>query len=124
MQLALAMTGVIGAAYVALHQPAVAGLSGLLVKIDPKTLSLLPDFNDTSLTLTVLVIPLTIQWWSAMLTLLPAGMKGLLVASLFAAYRSTMETHLNWGSSYLIVDFYRRFVRPDASERHYLWVSR
>ena len=48
--------------------------------------------------------------YPAMLTLLPAGMKGLLVASLFAAYRSTMETHLNWGSSYLIIDFYQRFI--------------
>ena len=192
VQFALAMVGVIGAAYVSLHQPAVGGLSGLLSKINPKTLSLLPDFNDTSLTVTVLVIPLTVQWWSvwypgaepgggsyiaqrilasknerhalgatlwfnvahyalrpwpwiivalcsmlvfptlgdiqralphvnpaligndlaypAMLTLLPVGMKGLLIASLFAAYRSTMETHLNWGSSYLIVDFYQRFI--------------
>ena len=206
VQFVLAMTGVIGAAVVSLHQPAVGGLSSLLTKIDPKTLSLLPDFGDTTLTVTVLVIPLTIQWWSvwypgaepgggsyiaqrilasknerhalgatlwfnvahyalrpwpwiivalcsmlvfptladiqralphvnpaligndlaypAMLTLLPVGMKGLLIASLFAAYRSTMETHLNWGSSYLIVDFYQRFVRPGKSQRHYLWVSR
>src|SRR4029077_17314141 len=62
--------------------------------------------------------------YPAMLTLLPAGMKGLLVASLFAAYRSTMETHLNWGSSYLIIDFYQRFIGRGKSERHYLWVSR
>jgi uncharacterized sodium:solute symporter family permease YidK len=59
-----------------------------------------------------------------MLTLLPAGMKGLLVASLFAAYRSTMETHLNWGSSYLVIDFYQRFMAPGRAETHYLWVSR
>ena len=59
-----------------------------------------------------------------MLTLLPAGMKELLIASLFAAYRSTMETHLNWGSSYLVIDFYQRFVRPGRTEKHYLWVSR
>ncbi|MEO7085386.1 MAG: sodium:solute symporter family protein, partial [Gemmatimonadaceae bacterium] len=206
VQFALAMVGVIGAAYVSLHQPAVGGLSGLLSKIDPKTLSMLPDFNDKSLVVTVLVIPLTIQWWSvwypgaepgggsyiaqrilasknerhalgatlwfnvahyalrpwpwiivalcsmlvfptlgdiqralphvnpaliandlaypAMLTLLPVGMKGLLVASLFAAYRSTMETHLNWGSSYLVVDFYQRFLAPGKTERHYLWISR
>lgn len=206
VQFALAMIGVIGAAFVALSQPQVGGLSSLLTKIDPKTLSLLPDFNDTSLTLTVLVIPLAVQWWSvwypgaepgggsyiaqrilasknerhalgatlwfnvahyalrpwpwiivalssilvfptladieralphvnpaligndlaypAMLTLLPVGMKGLLVASLFAAYRSTMETHLNWGSSYLIHDFYQRFVAPGKTQRHYLWVSR
>ena len=206
VQFALAMVGVIGAAIVALRQPAVGGLSSMLSKIDPRTLSLLPDFNDTSLALTVLVIPLTVQWWSvwypgaepgggsyiaqrilasknerhalgatlwfnvahyalrpwpwiivalcsmlvfpsladiqralphvnpaligndlaypAMLTLLPVGMKGLLVASLFAAYRSTMETHLNWGSSYLIIDFYQRFIGRGKSERHYLWVSR
>lgn len=206
VQFALAMVGVIAAAYVSLDQPAVGGLSGLLSKIDPKTLSLLPDFHDTSLTLTVLVIPLTIQWWSvwypgaepgggsyiaqrilasknerhalgatlwfnvahyalrpwpwiivalcsmlvfptlgdihralpnvdpaligndlaypAMLTLLPVGMKGLIIASLFAAYRSTMETHLNWGSSYLVIDFYQRFLAPGKTERHYLWISR
>ncbi|MGI8499025.1 MAG: sodium:solute symporter family transporter [Gemmatimonadaceae bacterium] len=206
VQFALAMIGVIGAAYVSLHHPAVGGLAGLLRQTNPHTLSLLPDFRDTSLTVTVLVIPLTIQWWSvwypgaepgggsyiaqrilasrnerhalgatlwfnvahyalrpwpwilvalcsmlvfptladlqralphvnpsliandlaypAMLTLLPAGMKGLLIASLFAAYRSTMETHLNWGSSYLVIDFYQRFLAPGHSERHYLWVSR
>ncbi|HEX4561465.1 MAG TPA: sodium:solute symporter family protein [Gemmatimonadales bacterium] len=62
--------------------------------------------------------------YPAMLTLLPAGMKGLLIASLFAAYRSTMETHLNWGSSYLVIDFYQRFVASGKAEKHYLWVSR
>ncbi|HMI56070.1 MAG TPA: sugar phosphate nucleotidyltransferase [Gemmatimonadaceae bacterium] len=206
VQFVLAMIGVIAAAYVSLDHPAVGGLSGLLAKTDPKTLSLLPDFHDTTLTLTVLVIPLTVQWWSvwypgaepgggsyiaqrilasrnerhalgatlwfnvahyalrpwpwiivalcsmlvfptladlqralpqvnpaligndlaypAMLTLLPVGMKGLIIASLFAAYRSTMETHLNWGSSYLVIDFYQRFLAPGRTERHYLWVSR
>ncbi len=206
VQFVLAMIGVIAAAYVALDHPAVGGLSGLLAKTDPRTLSLLPDFHDKTLTLTVLVIPLTVQWWSvwypgaepgggsyiaqrilasknerhalgatlwfnvahyalrpwpwiivalcsmlvfptladlqhalpqvnpaligndlaypAMLTLLPVGMKGLIIASLFAAYRSTMETHLNWGSSYLVIDFYQRFLAPGKSERHYLWVSR
>jgi hypothetical protein len=59
-----------------------------------------------------------------MLTLLPHGALGLLVASLFAAYRSTIETHLNWGSSYLVLDFYQRFVMPGGGTRHYLWVSR
>jgi len=206
VQFALAMIGVIGAAIVSLHNPAVGGLSGLMSKIDPKTLSLVPDFHDTSLTLTLLIIPLTVQWWSvwypgaepgggsyvaqrilasknerhalgatlwfniahyalrpwpwiivalcsmlvfptlgdihralpnvdpkligndlaypAMLTFLPIGMRGLIIASLFAAYRSTMETHLNWGSSYLVIDFYQRFLAPGKSERHYLWVSR
>jgi Na+/proline symporter len=62
--------------------------------------------------------------YPAMLTLLPHGLLGLLIASLLAAYVSTMSTHLNWGSSYLVHDFYRRFVRTDATEPHYVWVSR
>jgi Na+/proline symporter/dTDP-glucose pyrophosphorylase len=205
-QFTVAMIGVITAAYVSLHHPAVGGLSGLISKTDPRTLSLLPDFNDASLTLSVLVIPLTVQWWAvwypgaepgggsyiaqrilasknerhalgatlwfnvahyalrpwpwiivalcsmlvfptladihrafpnvdasligndlaypAMLTLLPHGALGLLVASLFAAYTSTIETHLNWGTSYLVLDFYQRFVARGRGERHYLWVSR
>jgi len=48
---------------------------------------------------------------------LPIGLKGLLVASFFAAYMSTIATQLNWGSSYIINDFYRRFVNPGADER-------
>jgi Na+/proline symporter len=206
IQFVIAMVGVLAAAFVALSQPQVGGLSGMVAKIDPATLRLLPDFSDWGLTLTVLIIPLTIQWWSvwypgsepgggsyiaqrmlaakdeknamaatlwfniahyalrpwpwvivalcsilvfptlgdikialphvsddligndlaypAMLTLLPAGLLGLLVASLFSAYVSTMSTHLNWGCSYLVHDLYRRFLRPDASERHLVWLSR
>lgn len=55
---------------------------------------------------------------------LPAGWLGLVVASLIAAYMSTIATHLNWGSSYFVNDFYRRFVAPDASERHLVLVGR
>jgi Na+/proline symporter len=62
--------------------------------------------------------------YPAMLTFLPAGFLGLMVAGLLAAYVSTISTHLNWGTSYLVHDFYRRFVRGDASERHYVLVSR
>ena len=206
VQFAIAMVGVFAAAYVALSQPEVGGLAGLVAKIDPSTLRLLPDFSNWSLTLSVLIIPLTIQWWSvwypgaepgggsyiaqrmlaakdeknamaatlwfniahyalrpwpwiivalcsilvfpnladiqialphvsdeligndlaypAMLTLLPAGLLGLLVASLLSAYVSTMSTHLNWGCSYLVHDLYRRFLNPDASERHLVWLSR
>jgi len=206
VQFAIAMVGVVVAAYVALSQPEVGGLSGLVAKIDPATLRLLPDFSDWGLTLSVLVIPLTIQWWSvwypgaepgggsyiaqrmlaakdeknamaatlwfniahyalrpwpwiivalcsilvfptlgdiqtalphvsddligndlaypAMLTLLPAGLLGLLVASLLSAYVSTMSTHLNWGCSYLVHDLYRRFLDPDAPERRLVWLSR
>jgi Na+/proline symporter len=206
IQFGIAMVGVVAAAYVALSQPEVGGLAGLVAKVDPATLRLLPDFSDWGLTLSVLVIPLTIQWWSvwypgaepgggsyiaqrmlaakdeknamaatlwfniahyalrpwpwiivalcsilvfpsladiqtalphvsddligndlaypAMLTLLPAGLLGLLVASLLSAYVSTMSTHLNWGCSYLVHDLYRRFLKPDASERHLVWLSR
>ncbi len=206
VQFAIAMVGVFAAAYYALEAPAVGGLRGLVTKIAPATLDLVPDFGNWELTLTLLIIPLTIQWWSvwypgsepgggsyiaqrmlaakdekhalsatlwfniahyalrpwpwvivalcsilvfpeladiraafpaldpellgndiaypAMLTLLPHGLLGLLVASLLAAYVSTMSTHLNWGASYLVHDLYRRFLRTDASEGHYVWVSR
>lgn len=56
--------------------------------------------------------------------LLPPGCRGLMVAAFFAAFMSTMSTHLNWGSSYFVSDFYKRFVRRDASEKHYLLVAR
>ena len=55
---------------------------------------------------------------------LPAGFRGLLLASFAAAYMSTISTQMNWGSSYLVNDFYRRFIRTDASERHYVRASR
>jgi Na+/proline symporter len=55
---------------------------------------------------------------------LPAGWRGLLLAAFFAAYMSTISSQLNWGTSYLINDCYRRFVRPSASERHYVWAAR
>jgi len=55
---------------------------------------------------------------------LPSAMRGLLVAGFLAAFMSTIATHLNWGSSYLVSDFYRRFVRRSATERHYVTVSR
>ncbi|UCG15182.1 MAG: Na+:solute symporter [Phycisphaerales bacterium] len=206
IQFAIAMVGVFAAAYYALQRPEVGGLAGLLQKIDPDTLRLLPDFGNHELTMTVLIIPLAVQWWSvwypgaepgggsyiaqrvlaarteqhamaatlwfnvahyalrpwpwiivalcsllvyptlgdiqqtlpnvdadllgndiaypAMLALLPHGVLGLLIASLLSAYVSTMSTHLNWGASYLVHDFYRRFIRGGASERHYVWVSR
>jgi len=55
---------------------------------------------------------------------LPHGWLGLVIASLLAAYISTISTHLNWGSSYLVHDFYRRFVRPRADEREQVLVGR
>jgi Na+/proline symporter len=60
----------------------------------------------------------------AMLKFLPTGFVGLMVGGLIAANSSTILTHLNWGSSYLVHDFYRRFVRTDASERHYVNAGR
>lgn len=62
--------------------------------------------------------------YPAMLIFLPQGLLGLVVASLAAAYMSTISTHLNWGASYIVDDFYRRFVNPDRSERHYVTVGR
>ncbi len=62
--------------------------------------------------------------YPAMLKFLPAGFLGAMVAGILASYRSTIETHLNWGTSYLVHDFYRRFVNASASERHYVFVAR
>ena len=206
IQFGIAMGGSFAAAYYSLKQPEVGGLAGLVSRIDPKTLSFMPDFGDWGLTLSVLIIPLTVQWWSvwypgsepgggsyvaqrmlaakserdalagtlffnvanyalrswpwiitalasllvfptledihrtfpyvdpkllghdmaysAMLKFLPHGMLGLMVAGMLAAYVSTLSTHLNWGTSYLVHDFYRRFLRKDASEKHYVAVGR
>jgi Na+/proline symporter len=55
---------------------------------------------------------------------LPAGLLGLVIASLLAAFMSTIDTHTNWGASYLVQDVYRRFIRPDASDQHCVVVSR
>ena len=206
IQFGIAMTGSFATAYFALKQPEVGGLSGLFQKVNPATLSLLPDFGDWGTALSVLIIPITVQWWSvwypgaepgggsyiaqrmlaaksekdalagtlffnaahyalrpwpwiivalasiviyptlsdiqrtfpyvdpalighdmaypAMLRFLPAGFMGLMIAGLLAAYVSTLSTHLNWGTSYLVHDFYRRFIKQDASERHYVFIGR
>ncbi|MDQ3950696.1 MAG: Na+:solute symporter, partial [Gemmatimonadota bacterium] len=206
IQFGIAMAGSFAAAYYAVQRPEVGGLRGLVERTDPVTLGLVPDFGDWGLTLTVLVIPLTIQWWSvwypgaepgggsyiaqrmlasksendalsgtlffniahyalrpwpwivvalssllvfprlddlerafpyvdralighdmaypAMLTFLPSGVLGLMIAGLLAAYVSTLSTHLNWGTSYLVHDLYRRFARPGAAEAHYVAVGR
>jgi len=206
VQFAMALVGAVAAAYFALSQPQVGGLDGLLSRIDPGTLRLLPDFGNWELLMAVFIIPLAVQWWSvwypgaepgggsyiaqrilaakdekhamgatlwfnvahyalrpwpwilvalasiivfptladiqqafpnldpallghdiaypAMLKFLPAGFLGVMIASLFAAYVSTIDTHLNWGASYLVHDLYRRFIRPAGTERHYVAVSR
>jgi Na+/proline symporter len=54
----------------------------------------------------------------------PPGWRGLLVGAFFAAYMSTVSTQLNWGTSYLVNDVYKRFVRPDAEEAHLVRASR
>ena len=85
--------------------PTVADIARALPHVDPALLG-----NDMA--------------YSAMLTFLPAGVLGLMVAGLLAAYVSTISTHLNWGTSYLVHDFYRRFVNPNETERHYVLVGR
>jgi Na+/proline symporter len=60
----------------------------------------------------------------AMLKFLPVGFVGLMVGGLIAANSSTILTHLNWGSSYLVHDFYRRFVAPGRDEKHYVNMGR
>ena len=206
VQFAIAMIGVIAAARSALMAPQVGGLSGLVERLSPETLAFFPDPGNGAVFVSVLVVPLAVQWWAvwypgsepgggsyiaqrmlaarderhalkavlwfnvahyalrpwpwilvalasmlvfpeladirtalphvdesllgndiaypAMLTLLPHGLLGLLVASLTSAYVSTMSTHLNWGASYLVHDLYRRFIRPGAGERHLIRVSR
>jgi solute:Na+ symporter, SSS family len=206
IQFGIAMTGSVAAAVYAVRQPQVGGLVQLFARTPSRTIALVPDFGDWSTALAVMIIPLTIQWWSvwypgaepgggsyiaqrmlaaktekdalggtlffnfahyalrpwpwvivalssmlvfptlddirrafpyvdaslighdmaypAMLTFLPAGLLGLMVAGLLAAYVSTISTHLNWGTSYLVHDFYRRFIKRGADERHYILVGR
>jgi solute:Na+ symporter, SSS family len=205
-QFGVAMTGAVAAAFYALRQPEVGGLHGLVSRLEPEQLALLPDFGDWGLTLSILIVPLTVQWWSvwypgaepgggsyvaqrmlasrserdalagtllfnvahyalrswpwilvalasllvfpnlsdiarefphvdqrlighdmaypAMLKFLPPGLLGLMIAGLASAYVSTISTHLNWGTSYLVHDFYRRFLRPEATEAHYVLIGR
>ena len=62
--------------------------------------------------------------YPAMLTFLPAGLLGIVVTSLIAAFMSTISTHLNWGSSYVVNDFYKRFINQEASEKEQVLVGR
>jgi Na+/proline symporter len=62
--------------------------------------------------------------YPAMMTLLPKGLYGLVVASLVAAYMSTIGTHLNWGASYIVNDFYKRFMKPEATEKELVRAGR
>ncbi len=203
----VAMAGAIGAAYYLVNIPEIGGLEALFANENvADKLSLLPDFNDKSALITLLIIPLAVQWWSAwypgaepggggyiaqrmlaakdenhaigatfffnimhyalrpwpwiivalaslvlfpdlasiqeafpnvtpdklghdlaysaMLTKLPSGLLGLVLASLVAAYMSTISTHLNWGSSYIVNDFYKQQINPQASEKKLVAVGR
>lgn len=62
--------------------------------------------------------------YSAMLTFLPTGLIGIVLASLIAAVMSTLSTHLNWGSSYVVNDFYLRFLKPTATDKELVMVGR
>jgi Na+/proline symporter len=59
-----------------------------------------------------------------MMELLPVGFRGIMVASLVAAFTSTVDTHLNWNASYFVTDVYRRFLRPEATEKQCVRMSR
>jgi Na+/proline symporter len=206
IQFCIKMTAAVFAAYYALQQPQVGGLAGLVQRLPAAKLSFFPDLSNPELVVTLLVVPLLVQWWAvwypgaepgggsyiaqrmlaakserdalngtlffnvahyalrpwpwiivalasllvyptlddirrafphvdpawinhdlgypAMLRFLPAGLAGLMLGGLAAAYLSTIITHLNWGTSYLVHDLYRRFLRPGESERHYVWVGR
>ncbi len=203
----MAMVGSVAAAYFALIQPEVGGLTGLISNpaLQGK-LSFLPDFTDWRTAAAVFIVPIAVQWWStwypgaepggggyvaqrmlaardekeamgatlwfnvahyalrpwpwvlvalasllvypslesiqvafphldpsiirndlaypAMLVFLPHGLLGMVVASLAAAYMSTISTHLNWGASYVVNDFYRRFINDREEDRHYVTVGR
>ena len=62
--------------------------------------------------------------YPAMLTYLPSGLLGLVIASLIAAFMSTISTHLNWGSSYVVNDWYQRFIKPEATQQELVQVGR
>ncbi|MFN5577412.1 MAG: sodium:solute symporter family protein [Bacteroidota bacterium] len=85
--------------------PDIASLQAAFPHLDPKVVK-----NDLA--------------FSAMLNLLPAGLIGLLIAALLSAFMSTISTHLNWGSSYVLNDFYKRFLRPDAPQNELVNVGR
>jgi len=59
-----------------------------------------------------------------MIDLLPHGLLGLLVVSFLSAFMSTVSTHLNWGASYIVNDFYKLYIKPNASEKHYLSIAK
>jgi len=206
-QYGIALFGAVFAAVVALRQPEVGGLDGLLSNpVVQGKMNFFPDFTNPAQYIPLLIIPIAVQWWSVwypgaepggggyiaqrmlaakneknaigatmlfnfmhyairpwpwiivalaslviypdlanihsefpgidptylkddiaypvMMSKLGPGWLGLIVASLIAAYMSTIGTHLNWGSSYLVNDFYKRFVKKDAKEKELVRIGR
>lgn len=207
-QFILAMAGAIIPAVLIIRSPRVGGMEKLLSnELISNKISLIPDFSDPLLLLTVFIIPITIQWWAAwypgsepggggfiaqrMLSarsekhavgatlffnfmhyavrpwpwiivglasmiifpdiasmvssykdvpvkyiqndiaypimireFVPQGLIGLVLASLYSAYMSTISTQLNWGASYMVNDFHARFIEPNASESRKVMVGR
>lgn len=205
-QFIIAMIGSVWATYYIVNLPEVGGMGNIMSVVGEAKTALLPDFNNSELLWTVLIIPLSVFWWStwypgaepggggyivqrmlaaknekhatfatfffnfahyalrpwpwivvalasivvfpdlaslqstfsdvdpdlikgdaaysAMLTLLPAGLIGIVVASLIAAFMSTISTQLNWGSSYVVNDFYARFIKKDATEKQQVTMGR
>ncbi len=95
----------------------IIALASLIIFPDLESLALAYPDVDASIIKHDLAFP-------AMLSLLPAGLVGLLLASLMAALMSTISTHLNWGSSYIVNDFYGRFVDEEASESSKVMIGR
>mgnify|MGYP001353627811 CR=1 FL=1 len=62
--------------------------------------------------------------YPAMLSLLPKGLLGVVLASLIAAFMSTISSHLNWGASYISIDFYKRFIKRNASEKEIVTIGK
>jgi SSS family solute:Na+ symporter len=206
-QFIIAMIGTVWAAVVIINLPQIGGLDALIVHENVVgKMNMLPDFNDTEALVTLMIIPLAVQWWAAyypgaepggggyivqrmlsakdeknaiaatlffniahyalrpwpwilialaslivfpdldsirtafpniaenvinddlaypaMLTFLPKGLLGIVIASLVAAFMSTISTHLNWGSSYIVNDFYKRFIDPEVSEKKMVMIGR
>ena len=207
VQFIIAMVGSVWATYYIINMPEINGLANLLSHENVvNKLNILPDFNDKSAVITLLIIPFAVQWWStwypgaepggggyiaqrmlaakdeknatwatlffnfahyalrpwpwilvglaslvvfptlasinarfpdlaigmqgedvayaAMMTYLPAGLIGLVLTSLIAAFMSTISTQLNWGSSYIVNDLYSRFAKPNASEKEKVLIGR
>jgi SSS family transporter len=207
IQFIIAMIGSVWATIYIVNLPEIGGTSNLLThsRVSDK-LAFFPDFSNTEALVTMLIIPLAVQWWStwypgaepggggyiaqrmlaakdekhatwatlffnvahyairpwpwiivglaslivfpnlesinqafpglsasmqgedvayvAMMTYLPSGLIGIVLLSLIAAFMSTISTQLNWGSSYIVNDFYKRFINPNASDKKEVLVGR